>query len=441
MNAPMTAVLAGRVAHRVLVPFASNFTPEARTPWGGTLIVPKYKSAHVQNAGVVGESWELSGHASFPNRFTVTDDERTFEATLPELCAAAPNEILGERLVAQHGLQLPYLVKLLNSASWQPSIKILRGLLMTLRMQAPEAAALWCRANECAKLEDCCTRTYHELHRALVSLLDVEWPSAVAEKIATIRTLHATMLQANLSIQVHPPRGYDAQLPSKTEAWVILDAEPGAGIYLGLRDGVTREQFQSVLGRAQTAAAAGATDFAQGDVSTLLNFLPVRAGDIFFIPPGTIHAIGAGVLLLEPQETSETTFRVFDWFRQPARQMHIAETLAVTTWDGLRGDAVVASYRCAPQLDAATGAELLVQVPEFSLRRWQLTTGQEFAGNTLETGIQGFVVLEGQVIVRVAADAAETMINAGQSFLLPAALGAYRIQAAGRGVVYGVAME
>jgi mannose-6-phosphate isomerase len=108
----------------------------------------------------------------------------------------------------------------------------------------------------------------------------------------------------NLSIQVHPPDGHP-RLPigegGKTECWFIAAAEPGAEIYLGLRRGIDRAAFIHELNR--------------GTVDRCLNAFPARRGDFYFVPAGTPHAIGSGVLLAEIQQTSDVTFRLFDWNR------------------------------------------------------------------------------------------------------------------------------
>jgi len=130
-----------------------------------------------------------------------------------------------------------------------------------------------------------------------------------------------------LSVQVHP--GWDdlPTLPpgaeSKEEAWLVLDAEPGARITLGARSGCTREAFAAAL-------SAGAVE------AELASFEP-RPGDVIHVRPGTLHAIGAGLRLAEVQESSDTTYRVWDWGRVEAdgrpRALHVAEALTVTHFD------------------------------------------------------------------------------------------------------------
>jgi len=123
-----------------------------------------------------------------------------------------------------------------------------------------------------------------------------------------------------LSVQVHPPAHMPAQLGGepKTEVWYFLDCTKDATIYAGLKNGVTQEAFQRLL--------------ETGEVASALHEIPVRNGESIFIPSGRIHAIGAGNLIIEIQQNSDTTYRVFDWNRTgldgKPRQLHISESMA-----------------------------------------------------------------------------------------------------------------
>ena len=137
-----------------------------------------------------------------------------------------------------------------------------------------------------------------------------------------------------LSVQVHPGRRdlddvHDlgkrslAGAESKEEAWLIVSAEPGAQIYLGLQPGTSREAFRGAI--------------RSGRVEELLHSVDVRAGDVFHVSPGVFHAIGAGVLLAEVQQSSDTTYRVWDWGRvgddgRP-RALHVEQALSVGRFD------------------------------------------------------------------------------------------------------------
>ena len=122
--------------------------------------------------------------------------------------------------------------------------------------------------------------------------------------------------QENLSVQVHPGPAYVSVRPGvhpKFEAYYVVDAVPGAVIYKGLKRGVTERDFRA-------AVASGVTE----QVEALLNRIAAIPGDTHYLPGGTCHAIGAGVLLAEIQTPSDTTFRLFDWGRS-GRELHIDE--------------------------------------------------------------------------------------------------------------------
>jgi mannose-6-phosphate isomerase len=126
--------------------------------------------------------------------------------------------------------------------------------------------------------------------------------------------------QERLSLQVHPPPKQAAELGGepKTEMWYIADAAPGAELFVGLRRGVTREEFGRKL--------------AAGTVEECCHRLEVKSGDVMFLPSGRLHAIGAGLVIFEIQQNSDTTYRVFDWNRLgqdgKPRALHVKESLA-----------------------------------------------------------------------------------------------------------------
>ncbi|MCH7988357.1 MAG: class I mannose-6-phosphate isomerase [Planctomycetes bacterium] len=130
-----------------------------------------------------------------------------------------------------------------------------------------------------------------------------------------------------LSVQVHPndeqARGIDPRENGKTEAWIILEADPHSVIYAGLKPEVTRETFESNL--------------KAGTVESCLHCFEVSPGDCVFIPAGTVHAIGEGILLAEIQQSSDVTFRLFDWGRLGTdgspREIHIDESLQCIDFD------------------------------------------------------------------------------------------------------------
>lgn len=126
--------------------------------------------------------------------------------------------------------------------------------------------------------------------------------------------------QDNLSVQVHPDDEYAQKhfgQNGKTEMWYVVDAEPGAGLYVGFKQKISQKQYEESV--------------ANGSLPDLLQFYPVKAGDAFMIPAGTVHAIGKGVLVAEIQQSSDVTFRIFDWNRLDdegnPRELHTKEAL------------------------------------------------------------------------------------------------------------------
>ena len=164
-----------------------------------------------------------------------------------------------------------------------------------------------------------------------------------------------------LSVQIHPSDDDPLLRPGesgKPECWYVVAAEPGAGVYLGLAEGVTRD----ALDRGLRASA---------DVSSMLGFVPVAVGDFLLIEAGTAHAVGRGLTLVEPQRVLPgcrgLTYRYWDWNRRydaagradprgEPRPLHVDEALAVTRWDAPRGEALLSSCRLrlgAPDLASA----------------------------------------------------------------------------------------
>lgn len=205
-----------------------------------------------------------------------------------------------------------------------------------------------------------------------------------------------------LSVQVHPDdalaKSFDATENGKTEAWVILDATPDAKLYAGLRDGVTESDLRQAL--------------ADETVEQLLHTIDVKAGDCVFIPAGTIHAIGEGVLLAEVQQASDMTFRLYDWGRlgtdgQP-RQLHIEESITATDWKRGPVDPVT------PE-SVGEGRELLVSCDFFAISR---VTSEGVSAVDAKPSARVLIGLEGTTTLD--ADGVSLPFGIGQTILLPA---------------------
>jgi mannose-6-phosphate isomerase len=165
-------------------------------------------------------------------------------------------------------------------------------------------------------------RTLHELwtkHRAEVF--------GAQAPVGPRFPLLAKILDARetLSVQVHPPASIAPELGGepKTEMWYLLGATEEAAVYAGFKKGVDRGAFEKAL--------------VDGSVESMLHKIPVQPGDAIFIPSGRCHAIGAGCLIVEIQQNSDTTYRVFDWNRMgldgKPRALHVRESLASIDFD------------------------------------------------------------------------------------------------------------
>jgi mannose-6-phosphate isomerase len=163
-----------------------------------------------------------------------------------------------------------------------------------------------------------------------------------------------------LSLQVHPPAAVAGELRGepKTETWYIAHSAPDAHLIVGLKRGVTREQFERAI-----------TD---GTVEDCVHHFRVAAGDSILVHSGQVHAIDAGNLILEIQQNSDTTFRVYDWGRGGLdglpRALHVAESLRSIDWN----DFEPAALRGAPT------SGTIADAPEFSIRRVVLGAGERF---------------------------------------------------------------
>ena len=180
----------------------------------------------------------------------------------------------------------------------------------------------------------------------------------------------------DLSIQVHPPVEKAAELGGepKTEMWFIADAAPGAKLYVGLKKGVSRADFEDAI--------------ANGTVEDCVHAIHPQAGESIFIPSGRLHAIGAGLLIHEIQQNSDTTYRVFDWNRVgldgKPRALHVAESLASIDFNDFE-----------PDMDLPQG-DLLAECRYFKTSRKTLAAGETLS-NPLPDRFSILGVVEGSL--------------------------------------------
>lgn len=196
--------------------------------------------------------------------------------------------------------------------------------------------------------------------------------------------------QDRLSLQVHPPAHVAGRLGGepKTEMWYILEALLDSNLYAGLKRGVTREGFEKALH--------------EGHVAEQIHGFPIKAGDAMFIPSGRVHAIGTGNLIVEVQQNSDTTYRVFDWNRLgidgAPRELHIEKSLEAINFEDT--EPTVAQPR----------GEVLVECEFFRVERWKLDAPRTSDGPRFAV----FTVVEGSL------DCGGRQFARGAFFLLPA---------------------
>jgi len=224
----------------------------------------------------------------------------------------------------------------------------------------------------------------------------------------------------DLSVQVHPDDEKGRRLAGdngKTEAWVILAVEPGALIYAGLKAGVGPDDLRKAIG--------------SGEVEPLLHRFEARPGDSILIESGTVHAIGAGVLLAEIQQMSDATFRVFDWNRVDAegkpRPLHIAQ--AMESIDFRRGP-VNPIVPDATEIEGVGRRERLARSPYFAFERLSAHRPMTVGGHERFTVLMG---LEGNS--DLVHGGRSYRLGLGQTLLLPAAVGPCEVAPRGDAVV------
>lgn len=204
-----------------------------------------------------------------------------------------------------------------------------------------------------------------------------------------------------LSVQVHPDDAYGMKHEGelgKTECWYIIDAEPGAEIIYG-HHAKTREELAEMI--------------QEGRWDDLLKKVPVKKGDFFYVPSGTIHAIGKGIMILETQQSSDTTYRVYDYDRKDAngntRELHIQQSIDVTTVPAITPQIQMKEVR-----KGNSSIVTYLETEFFNVYEWDIkgiTSFKKQAPYTLATVIDG----AGELVVN------EKIypLTKGESFILP----------------------
>lgn len=217
-----------------------------------------------------------------------------------------------------------------------------------------------------------------------------------------------------LSVQVHPGDALAAERHDsfgKTEMWYILSADEGASLYVGLRDGVTREEYLRAV--------------SEGSLPSLLNRIDVARGDVLYIPAGTVHAIAGGVYMVEIQQSSDITYRIYDWDRTDddghPRELHTALAVDAIDFDSPRNYKI--DYR-----SVANQAVPLVSSPCFTVN---LIDVEGSAIRDREGDTFAIYVCVGGSGVLHAGGFSETMAE-GESVLVPADLPQVEFEGCGR---------
>lgn len=216
--------------------------------------------------------------------------------------------------------------------------------------------------------------------------------------------------QRVLSVQVHPNDAYGAQMPQpdrgKTEAWYVIEAEPDSVLYAGLKPGVGRSDLENAI--------------ASGKTEECLHVLRPQVGDCVFIPAGTVHALGAGLVVAEIQQASDCTFRLYDWNRvdkdgQP-RPLHVQQALQVIDFES-------GPVHFAPRTSTPTPNEcLLVACDKFRLMESRSTQPTKLPTNDFA------IVTIPRGVAQIQTETSTINLSRGDSILIPAACATANMQ-------------
>jgi mannose-6-phosphate isomerase len=219
--------------------------------------------------------------------------------------------------------------------------------------------------------------------------------------------------QEKLSVQVHPDDAYAAEHEKnkggrgKTEMWYAIDANPGAEVLVGLKPEVTAQQFK------QSITSEGVEDFFQ--------HIPLHPGEVMFVPAGTAHTIGAGLVLCEIQQNSDLTYRVYDYGRRDAsgkpRELHLEKAFGVTRF----GPQLGGKISPATVDNHGTKKTFFVACPYFATERWQFAA--PISSQSSPEHFELWIILEGSGSIRWSAESAA--FAPAQVWMIPAALGRF----------------
>ena len=216
-----------------------------------------------------------------------------------------------------------------------------------------------------------------------------------------------------LSIQVHPDDEYSLKNEGeygKTEMWYIIEADEGAQIVYGLKPNVTKADFKNAVADDRTEET--------------LNYISVKKGDVYFIPSGLVHAIGAGILIAEIQQNSNITYRVYDYKRKQSdgslRQLHTEKALETVK---LLTAQDIEDVRFSCHRNCENDASLLASCDYFTVNRYDVTSAVKLSAD--KGSFNSIICISGGGEIKAGGESHP--INKGDSYYIPAGMGAYEI--------------
>lgn len=245
--------------------------------------------------------------------------------------------------------------------------------------------------------------------KKLDELINLKGPKLIGTKISKesfpllIKLINA---KDKLSVQVHPEDKYAMESEGemgKTEVWYVVEAFTGANLVVGTKEGCTKEQFKKAI--------------EEGKLETYMNKIPVKKGEVYFVKSGLIHAIGEGVIIAEIQQNSDTTYRVYDYNR--GRELHVEKALDVVNLD-LKGE-----RSTGVKVEGNGYSKIYYCVcDKFSLELYDVDKG--FSESSDEERFYVFTCVDGEG--KITYDNGTESIEKGESVLIPASLGDYKIE-------------
>lgn len=382
-------------------PLAPEQNPVER-PWG----------VRAENGKTIGEWYFVSDEPYAPNVFAMEYAGLRIGVPITILSQLAAGKLFGQEHIEVYGPKLDLLVKRLTSGRWDEIRRDLAELLSEMDSKLGPSLVFtdenFISSNNFSSL---LTEglTNHDLIQAVKTIVD-KLPAEHHDLSLRLQEIYQRMLETNLSVQLHP-----VSVGQKTEAWHITYAGLGAGIYYGLKNGVTKKEFEE-------AARAGK------DTTVYMQFFPVHPGQTILIKAGMLHAMGGDIELIEPQQPGGRTLRIYDYGRKPQRELHIDEALTILDFSQTGQDPFVSPRRLYDPTSKAPAYDELVGTDKFRFHRISFKMGDTFVRELQETFF-GYHVNSGSVSILDAKGNKIRTFKAGDSFIVPAAMNGYKLVA------------